>query len=146
MTAAAVVFAVIATGAAAEERSGVFGVENLDQAATACSVDRDKALFVGPDGVRPTFVVCVDDVSEAYAGCAYVDPDWSEVAPAGVIVADGATGYVPCDEVSELLGRGAQEKLLTALRNVLRELETQTNYLRVMCEMEHSRGDCEARP
>ena len=153
LAAAAVVLAAIATGSAAsaegepfpgnaetmEEAIAMCGNEWTGSEGTAFKIDR---VYVGPDGVRPELAVCVDDVSEAHIGCAFVDPYATDFTPAGVIVMDGVTGYVPCNEVSELLARSAEKKRVGALENILQELKTQTNYLRLMCEEKYSPVDC----
>ena len=111
LTATVVFLAVDAAGSAeAAGRIHVWsvgiGTESLDSAIAECAADSEaKGFVVDADGPRPRLVVCVDDVSEAAAGCAYVDPHFHAYTPAGVVVDDGETGYVPCDRVPELLAK-----------------------------------------
>lgn len=130
--------------ATAAERQYEYGAETIDGAVATCTGQEDaKSVLLEVHG-RIEVIVCVDSTSEAHAGCAYVHPEFRGLTTAGVIVADDATGYVPCDEVPELLSRSAQQELQTTLDGLLRELKKQTELLREICTAARDPAVCGA--
>ena len=130
--------------AAAAERQYEYGAETIDGAVATCKGQEDaKSVLLEVRG-RIEVIVCVDDASEAHAGCAYVHPEFHRLTTAGVVIADDATGYVPCDEVPELLSTSAQEELQTTLDGLLRELKKQTELLREICTAARGPAVCGA--
>ena len=96
---------------------GVIDAVDLTEAMELCawagrSSWRSLEVAVYRDKVWTISAYCLDDLKWALAGCDMVTHLNSDLDPGpkefGVIVDDGETGYMACDEVSDLLAKSPQ--------------------------------------